>query len=282
VHSYMTSRVQCVKINNELSRWYETSSGVPQGGILSPLLFSLVMDKLKPFAENSCMIKFADDICLLHFIREENEDRLSDEFENIIAWSEKHGLCLNSSKTKLMNFRTKRNLVLNPLIDKVNNIEIETVHSTKHLGLTISDNMTWHNHVDFILSKVRRRVYILYNLREAGASPHLLWTVYCLLMRSITSYAYPAWCNHSKTNMKSLTAFESRVCKLFHLPRTTNFDEFCEGISHRLAMKALHQDHPLNFIYDREAVRHSTRRNTAHRKVMARTCRFKNSFIRFA
>ena len=41
LHAYLTDRVQCVRINNQLSDLLPIASGVPQGSILGPLLFAM-------------------------------------------------------------------------------------------------------------------------------------------------------------------------------------------------------------------------------------------------
>ena len=59
--SYLQSRMQCVKVNGLCSKWFDSTSGVPQGGILSPLLLCFVINELQPRFANSCVVKFADE-----------------------------------------------------------------------------------------------------------------------------------------------------------------------------------------------------------------------------
>ena len=123
---------------------------------------------------------------------------------------------------------------------------------------------------------------MLYNLRQAGAPSKLLWTVYCAMMRSVMCYAYSAWCNIGTSIISPLIRFEKRMCKLFDLHASPNLLDFCESSTKKLALKALHIDHPLNIIFDRAAVRYCHRQQATHRKLRAKTRRFKESFIRFA
>ena len=56
--------------------------------------------------------------------------------------------------------------------------EIDDVKYVKLLGVTISSELTWNKHVENIVAKAGKRVYMLYQLKRAGIGQHDLVTIY--------------------------------------------------------------------------------------------------------
>ena len=56
--------------------------------------------------------------------------------------------------------------------------EIDNVQHAKLLGVMISSDLTWNKHVENIVAKAGKRVYMLYQLKRAGIGQHDLVTIY--------------------------------------------------------------------------------------------------------
>ena len=281
--SYLSLRRQCVKSGLIRSHWFDVKSGVPQGGVLSPVLFAFAIDSLKPKFPNSTIVKFADDVCILHFVRNNEDDNLTEELKHVFSWADEHGMNINLQKTKVLNWQTKQSLKIEPLsmLSCGSPISVDSVNSASLLGLILDNKLSWEDHFQCILSRIRKRVHFLYSLKPAHPSPEVLWKVYCSLIRSVAVYAYPAWCNVSLSRLNKLFSFERRLCKIFNFPIRDPLDVFLARSGSSLAKAALDPEHPLHIIYTKEKTRKSFRLGATRRKVLTRTKRFKSSFIKF-
>ncbi len=70
---------------------------------------------------------------------------------------------------------------------------VETVEYAKSLGVTLSNDLTWNRHVECIVKKAAKTVYMLHQLKRAGISQLDLDTVYISVVRQVLEYACPVW-----------------------------------------------------------------------------------------
>ena len=65
--SYLGRRKQRVVLNGRVSDWIPVTSGTPEGGHLSPLLFALFVNDLPCVISTNCLM-FCDDVKIFHKI----------------------------------------------------------------------------------------------------------------------------------------------------------------------------------------------------------------------
>ena len=95
-------------------------------------------------------------------------------------------------KTKEMSIRFCGDPVFQPYIN-IDGAAIERVSQVKVLGVTLSSELSWNAHVDGILSKARKRVFLIYQLKRAGIGQCDLVRIYISVIRPVVEYACPAW-----------------------------------------------------------------------------------------
>ncbi len=96
---FLTDRTQRVRVNGSLSAPLITSTGTPQGCVLSPLLYILYTNDCMSKHSNRFFLKFADDTVIVSLL-ENNEMCHGPVVDDFVKWCDDACLQLNVSKTK--------------------------------------------------------------------------------------------------------------------------------------------------------------------------------------
>ena len=170
--NFLSDRYQCTRLGCNLSSFLAVLSGVPQGSILGPILFSIYINDINYACNLSTPYLFADDGALLF------EDSCRNSFINmkielltIVKWLSANKLSFNADKTEFMIFdsvdsenEAKIDIELNDTT-----ISIKECKETKYLGLMLDCKLNFKSHIDYIKKKVMKRIGAMY--RSKGLLP---------------------------------------------------------------------------------------------------------------
>ena len=134
-------------------------------------------------------MKYADDNNVSEYITDQAENSSLQEVTNsIVDWSEINKFQLNPSKCKEFVVSFKRNEPnFSPI--SINESQIERADKLSILGLTITRDLKWNDHVEKIVNKASQRIYLLKQLKRFGLDAGDLKCFYVASIRSILEYS---------------------------------------------------------------------------------------------
>ncbi|KAG7309924.1 hypothetical protein JYU34_004438 [Plutella xylostella] len=191
-------KLRAVQLNLNGTTRCIVAKGCPQGGVLSPLLWNLVVDDLLRRLNSSGFytVGYADDLTIL----------ISGKFENLHCsvmqaamkiveqWCREYRLKVNPSKTELVLFTNKR---------KLNNMSLPTLFGTqltlstevKYLGITLDNKLNWNKHLD---NKIKQATIAFWQCKRMlgktwGLKTKLTLWLYKAVIRPTITYGSVVW-----------------------------------------------------------------------------------------
>ena len=171
---YLHKRRQFVRADNTSSRILEITSGVPQGSLLGPLLFCILINDLPDVLRFSDPYLFADDLKILSIGYSDTE--FQEDINAVQKWVATNKMELAVDKCEILNIR-------GPEKDfELLNQNLNSLQAVKDLGININARLNKANRVLYL---IRRNVayavkpFIKLGLYKSLVLPVLLYGINC-------------------------------------------------------------------------------------------------------
>ena len=180
--SFLSDRFQSVKIGNSISENKQINIGIPQGSVLGPLCFLVIVNEIPLISNFSSSCMFADDTSFL-FSHADFDNLFEDcnlGLESFFDWCCANRLSVNISKTKYMIFSNNQLPNITPDLC-LNNIILENVSSIRFLGIELDKNLKFNQHILDISKKISKTAGIIRKLNDFFPRNVLISLYYSLI-----------------------------------------------------------------------------------------------------
>lgn len=220
IQAFLQNRRFAVEVSGELSDVKTAIAGVPQGSVLSPLLYTLFISDFKG-AKKCLNAYYADDTAICSATKTTNRSirNVQAELNRIEKYLTSWKIKINAEKTQFIIFpfnRSRRRLPSVALTFQGHTIERSS--DVKYLGVTLDQKLLFKKHIEIARTRALRAMRALYPMlaRSSRLNVKNKNIIYKTMIRPIMTYAAPIWVSAAKTHIKKLQVVQNKALKQIH------------------------------------------------------------------
>lgn len=215
-YNWLTDRKMVLRTEAGLVK-RQANRGLPQGCVLSPMLFALYIAEINELLENKVQsLQFADDILVYcsEKSKEEAVFKIQNSLNNISAAFTNMGLTFNDEKCNILIVSRRRKKEACKI--KLYNKCLSVVNKITILGICFDEKHRFTNHVEAVAGVCIKKLDIMKSLvyKTKGAHPKFLIQIYKSLIRTKLDYGAFLWDNLTKKQEESLEKIQNNAMRI--------------------------------------------------------------------
>ena len=190
--NFLRDRQQYVQYKTAISTIKTCNIGVPQGSILSPVLFLMLINDLPSLSNNFVATMFADD-CSLQFCGSNLNSLImtcNNDLRLFEQWSNANKLSINVRKTQFMLISNIETAIQPDIF--LSNVPLDIVEKYMFLGIEIDNNVRFNEDIISIRDKISKSIGILFRLCDT-IPRYCLKSIYFALIQPYIDYCLPVY-----------------------------------------------------------------------------------------
>jgi ribonuclease HI/endonuclease/exonuclease/phosphatase (EEP) superfamily protein YafD len=220
IKGWLTNRRACVKYQGVHSKKRVFRAGLPQGAVLSPILFLFyINDLLEDFEPETLVCAYADDLALActNSSKAYAQAVIQRESDKVYNWCKENRMTLNVTKCTISLFSTSSSDADWRSNVKIGDNAVTFEQTPTFLGVKYDRLLHFGAHAQMIIDRVENRNRVLRSLggTDWGWGRQWLRSVFLALQRSVLEYATAAW--YPWMSMSHFSKLESAQLKAARL-----------------------------------------------------------------
>ena len=134
------------------------------------------------------------------------------DIDKVSLWANRWLVSFNPQKSESLIFSRKINKPSHPNLFIFNTV-IPNVRFHKHLGIVLTDDGSWDNHINQITAKAWKRIHIMRRLK-LSLDRQALQIMYFSFIRPILEYGHVIWCNFPQYQMDRLDKIQNEAARI--------------------------------------------------------------------
>ena len=221
VQSFITGRTQSVLVNGSKSTSSDVKSGVPQGSVLGPLLFLVLLGDIDHNVAHSFVSSFADDSRITKAVNDKRDtEKMQSDLDTIYRWTEENNMALNDDKFECLRYGPNMEMKNGTSYKSNTDMQIEVKEHVKDLGIIMSSDYTFKEHISQTVSTAKSLSgWILRTFSTRDPLP--MMTLWKTMVLPKLDYCCTLWNPIGKAQIQSIElvqrSFLRRICALSEL-----------------------------------------------------------------